>query len=253
MTVLFRQAWTWLQNRHEPAIVGTAVALFGLAYLLPLANAPIETTQSSVSANDAQPTEFALGLYDVPQDEQFYRDKWIAEANAFYTANPPKTSESQSVPSMVIAASMRAPAAPLASNSTGEPPIQDANVKPSVAQASHLNPLPPHQAQKKIQAPTQTTMALPANAQRWRVITCLASGLLASLMFVSIWPARPSTAQPSPLIERPMEIVGRGEAIPVRIPSRWIGVRPTLRQTAKRSVLAGSYLIAAIGAWGIVS
>ena len=250
---MFRQASTWLQNWHEPAIVGAAVALFGLAYLLPLAPIATETTQASVSLTDAQPTEFALGLYEIPQDEQFYRDKWIAEANAFYRANPPKSSESQPVPSMVIAASMRTTAEPSASNSQIDSPIRNESTTPTVAQVSHINSVQPTQTPQTIENPTPTVLALPAHAKRWRVITCLAAGLLASVMFVSIWPARLPNEQSLPSIDRPMEIVGRGEAIPVRIPSRWIAVRPTLRQTVKRSVLAGSYLFAAIGAWGIVS
>lgn len=252
---MFRQASTWLQNWHEPAIVGAAVALFGLAYLLPLAPIATETTQASASPSDAQPTEFAMGLYEIPQDEQFYRDKWVAEANAFYRANPPKSSESQSVPSMVIAASMRTAAESSASNSQIDPPIQNESTNPTVAQVSHVNSnsLQPALTPQTTETQSPTVLALPAHAKRWRVITCLAAGLLASLMFVSIWPARPSNDQPLPLVDRPMEIVGLGEAIPVRIPSRWIGVRPTLRQTVKRSVLTGSYLIAAIGAWGIVS
>jgi hypothetical protein len=85
------------------------------------------------------------------------------------------------------------------------------------------------------------------------VATCLAAGLLASLLFVSIWPAAPAVAPSSLPNERQLELVGRGEAIPVQIPSTWIALRPTLRQSARRGVLTSSYLFAAIGAWGIVS
>jgi hypothetical protein len=247
VAVLFRQVGTWLQAWHEPTIVGAAVALFGLAYLFPIAPHPNDATQTDVSSFDAQPTAFAQGLYDIPQDDQFYRDKWIAEANAFYSANPPKNVDAQAAPSLVITASARTPVEPSHAVSSNLQPLdapspEIAVAEPNVVQATQSSPTGP-----------QTVMALPAHAQRWRVLTCLAAGLLASLLFVSVWPANRSSDQ-RPIINDPtLELVGRVDAIPVRIPSAWIGLRPTWRQTARRGVMSASYLIAALGAWGIIS
>lgn len=238
---MFRQAWTWLHNWHEPAIVGAAVALFGLAYLLPLATGPNRAIHPHTASTESGPTAFALGLYDIPQDDQHYRDQWIAEADAFYRDNPPRNSEPQSTASQVITASARTPV----------------QTHEKVAQSPPVGHQPVEQAEQASQPPRQNqgqvVMALPPRALRWRVATCLAAGLLASLLFVSIWPATRSNAQPSLPNDGQLDLVGRGEAIPVRIPTAWIGVRPTLRQTARRSVLSGSYLVAALGAWGIVS
>jgi len=242
--VLFRQASTWLQKWHEPTIVGTAVALFGLAYLLPLATRIEAPVVSSGLSQSHQPTAYALGLYDVPRDDQFYRDKWIAEAAAFYAANPPKESEPQSAPSPVITASMRT----AVESTTGD----QGRDQPKVAQVSYIDQPPNGQAKETSQTAGQTAMALPAKAQRWRVLTCLAAGLLASLLFASVWPANETRHQATVSNDRPLEVVGRGEAIPIQIPAAWIGLRPTLRQTARRSVLSGSYLVAALGAWGVV-
>ena len=251
---MFRQAWTWSQNWYEPAIVGAAVALFGLAYLLPLAN---DQTESLVPSSEAPPTAYSLGLYDIPQGEQFYREKWIAEANAFYAANPPKNTNSANAParqdsaSMVIPASARMPVQPDAIALQDEPEIaQSASIVTSQGESP---PLGIERATQANPIRAQAVMALPAHAQRWRVVTCLAAGLLASLLFVSIWPANAFNEPASPSMNHQADLVGRGEVIPVRIPSAWIGLRPTLRQTVRRGVLSGSYLIAAIGAWGIVS
>lgn len=242
--VLFRQASTWLQKWHEPTIVGTAVALFGLAYLIPFATSIEGPVVSSGSSLSHQPTAYALGLYDVPRDDQFYRDKWVAEAAAFYAANPPKESEPQSAPSQVIPASMRT----TVESTVGDP----ARDQPNVTQVSHIGQQPSGHTKKTSEAAGQTVMALPATAQRWRVLTCLAAGLLASLLFASVWPANESSQQTTAANDRQMEVVGRGEAIPIQIPAAWIGLRPSLRQAARRSVLSGSYLVAVLGAWHVM-
>jgi len=233
-----------LQKWHEPTIVGAAVALFCLAYLFPFAISMDHASIASGSSLSHQPTAYALGLYDVPRDDQFYRDKWIAEATAFYAANPPKDTENPSAPSLVITASMRT-----AVESTAE---KQAGNESTVAQVSHVDQQSAGQAKQPNATARQTVLALPAKAQRWRVLTCLAAGLLASLLFASVWPANESGEQSAVQNDPQMEVIGRGEAIPIRIPAAWIGLRPTLRQTARRGVLSGSYLVAALGAWGIV-
>jgi len=252
--VLFRQASTWLQKWHEPTIVGTAVALFGLAYLFPLATGTEDPSASGGTSLSHQPTAYALGLYDVPRDDQFYRDKWVAEAAAFYALNPPKESEPQSARSQVVTASMQtAVESATVESATGDSATGDsAQNQANVAQVAHIDHPVSGQAKETRRTTGQTVMALPAKAQRWRVLTCLAAGLLASLLFASVWPANETSQQPTVPNGRPMEAVGPGEAIPIQIPAAWIGLRPTLRQTARRSVLSGSYLVAALGAWGVV-
>lgn len=242
--VLFRRASTWLQQWHEPTIVGAAVLLFGLAYLLPLATGIEDASVSGGPSPSHQPTAYALGLYDVPRDDQFYRDKWIAEVAAFYALNPPKESEPQSARSLVITASMRT----AVESSTGN----QAQNRAKVAQLAPIDQRVSGQAKETSRTAGQTGMAVPAKAQRWRVLTCLAAGLLASLLFASVWPANETRQQPTAPNDRPLEVVGRGEAIPIQIPAAWIGLRPTLGQTARGSVLSGSYLVAALGAWGVV-
>lgn len=246
---MFRQAWTWLQKWHEPAIVGAAVALFGLAYLFPLATEIAQRSAQLAAPTTDQPTAYALGLYDVPRDDEFYRNQWIAEAKAFYAANPPKTGDSETAASVVIPASMRTSVQP----TLNEQPVANES---NVTQASHSDPQPNRtpetQASKPQPATGQTVLALPAKAQRWRVITCLAGGLLASLAFASIWPVNPHHQSDLIASESQMEVSGRAESIPIRIPATWVGLRPTWGQTARRGVLSGSYLVAALGAWGVV-
>lgn len=236
VTVLLRQASTRLQIWYEPAVVGAAVALFGLAYLLPVA-----TVQPGHAGPPGQspvePTAFAQGLYNVPTDPQFYREKWIAEAAAFYAAHPPQDDIASMAAPRVIQASARTSVEPRdADLAITDPPIADSPIadspEPGLASTAVL--------------------PLDARARQWRVITCLASGLLASLLFVSIWPLhrRDATVDSSASLPAP---AGAGEAIPVSLPSAWIGLRPTWNQTAKRGVMGASYLIAAISVWGIMT
>lgn len=265
---MFRLASTWLQALHEPAIVGLAVALFGLGFLLPLTPSlphPDSRLESAVEASPA--TAFSLGLYDIPSDDQYYRDQWIAETSEFYAANPPREEASSNQPPQIRTASARTSTATL-DQQTGQRAPSDAQAENAtgpeavVNQASHaelVNRSVTQTAEPASPMPTQdirpistTGMVLPARTQRWRVLTCLAAGLLASLLFASVWPAEPNRQGALSTKERQLEIFGHSEAIPLRLPSAWIALRPTLGQMTRRGILIGSYLLAAIGAWTIV-
>ncbi|TVP99506.1 MAG: hypothetical protein EA381_09600 [Planctomycetaceae bacterium] len=125
------------------------------------------------------------------------------------------------------------------------------------------------------------TAVVDTTRRRWHVITWLAAGMLAGLAYVSFWPVIPvrdvelagsdglsdsdgasrsrgASAQPrsgggcGPVASDPLAPARRGESIPIRLPAKWVRVRPTMGQTVRRGVLGGSYLLALVGTWGLL-
>ncbi len=136
-----------------------------------------------------------------------------------------------------------------------------------IAPASHLESAQPDAV--AITAPPIPALAAESArdqhvGRRWHVLTCLATGLLASLAYVVMWPTV-SVPPGRPVDIRGEEIVtgqavmttamvderDQADSIQIHLPSQWVHLRPTIGQTVRRGVLGGSYLLALIGAWGL--
>lgn len=247
-----------LERWHEPLVVGAAVVLFGLVYLVPQ-DRQVASNENSV-ARDNVIVEEAL-FAKRTRDPAFYREQWARETARFYAANPPRSET------------------PPIRESTGKPsPVQVArldggsaeNVQPTaggIAPASHSELAQP----SAVASAMPPVPALPAESsheqnvgRRWHVLTCLATGLLASLAYVVIWPTASIPAGPSigtlpddTLAGQAVAATTTGDerqqadSIQIHLPSQWVHLRPTMGQTVRRGVLGGSYLLALIGAWGL--
>lgn len=259
--VLIRQAWRWFGQWHQPLVVGAAVTLVGLAYVLPIgseAARPDQPPNRSPQHHSPHATAEQSALR-LPTDAQFYRDQWARDAQRFYALHPPRQNAgSQASSKIVPAAAASDPRHPAdsavshayrAATTTGRQAA--AGSEPKLAQPS---------------ARANEVSAVSSRQKRWRVVTCLAAGMLASLAFATVWPAvaapgcpwtatseeirPPHSAAVSPLVADP----SRGEAIAIalRLPAAWVRVRPTLSQTLRRGVFGGSCLLAALGGWSLV-
>jgi hypothetical protein len=265
-SVLFRLAWTWLNRYHEPTLVGAAVTLFGLAFGLPAVSDPIPAARSA-SAAALSPTASSRlssasgggipGEIDVPRDDDYYRQKWARDAAAFYDANPPRDFDAVAQSGPVMTASLKQSKA-LSSDPS------------DVAQASHSDSrnlvdadaavFAPSQAAAGIVAASGVVATLSPQSRNWRVATFVAAGLLASILFTAVWPARTPPGLALPTLALPeFAMAGDdhdrqsppGDAVAITLPSAWVGVRPTVRETLRRGVLGASYAMAGSATWGI--
>jgi len=262
-SVLFRLAWTWLNRYHEPTLVGAAVTLFGLAFGLPAVSDPIPAARSA-SAVALSPTASSRlssssgggipGEIDVPRDDAYYRQKWARDAAAFYDANPPRDFDAVVQSGPVITASLKQ------SNALSSDPSD-------VAQASHSDSrnlldgpvFAPSQAAAGIVTASGAVATLSPESRNWRVATFVAAGLLASILFTAVWPARVPQGPALPTFAMPEfalpgddhQQTPPGDAVAITLPSAWVGVRPTVRETLRRGVLGASYAMAGSATWGI--
>jgi hypothetical protein len=267
--VLIRLACSWLAQWHEPLVVGTAVTLISMAYLLPAASralAPHASAGHSGAAAALPGQRSAL-----PADDQYYRDQWARETQQFYARQPPRQSRGaetlasstlSDVPGLrggvvTAAAAVAAAQDPIAGGST---------TQPAVAQAYHSDQHPRGTVAQVLKTDATTGAApIPRRVRQWRVLSCVAAGTLASLLFAALWPVTTDRAQHS---SRPAEqsatdpfiaaahrrqTPSAGEAIEIRLPAAWVRVRPTMSQTLRRGVLGSSYMLAAIGSWAMLA
>jgi len=235
-----------MERWHEPTLVGVAVSLFGLANLLP---APVEIFP--IAAGDVVPAvamtpTTSPNLFDIPTDDSYYRDKWAAESAAFYIANPPREMDAPpATRSTVIPASVRTP---VLESTQRESTERDAAVSNSSAEAKRQ----PNSMVAVV--PSQAAALMPAKQRWWRVVTCVAAGLLSAIVFASVWPAFGNgLSEAVDRAQSKLEVAGGGDVIPIKIPADWVAVRPTGHQLARQAVLSASYVFAAVGAWGILA
>lgn len=265
--MLIRLAWDWLGRWHEPLVVGAAVTLGGLTYCLPPQSSSGATAakQSPAIAASHQRGELVAvaaltggTARSLPKDAQYYRDLWARDAQAFYSRQRPVQTQGQEA-TLVRPVAAVAPAG-------GDHPA-------AVAQAGHRD-LAPAVKQETAAGLSQRSTPLTASdtqgVRRMRVASCLAAGMLASLVFAALWPAvgsrrvlaagkRPAaddSASPSRLVDEGAAESSKAatdDVIALTIPSAWIQVRPTAGQMLRRVVLASSYLGAALGGWLLFS
>jgi len=229
-----------MERWHEPTLVGVAVSLFGLANLLPSQVAIFPKSAGDVASAVALAPAASPNLFDIPTDEGYYRDKWAAESAAFYAANPPREMNAPPAarPTM-IRASVRTPVDESTQReSTGSSPLDRASTEPAAVVPTTL---------------PQTAVIMPAKQRWWRVTTCVAAGLLSAMVFATVWPAfgngLPETVD---LAQSKIEFAGGSDVVPIKIPADWVAIRPTGRELARHGILSASYVLAAVGAWGIL-
>lgn len=286
---------TRLERWQEPVLVGAAITLFGLGIWGPpvdsvtqpprdsvVRSAP-ERLGSPVSGPKTVPLESqrsradgrgARQLVHASRTEQheFYRQQWVNETARFYAENPPRQSDTPTQG-----------ANPKSRRAEVEAAMGDAVTLPQVPEtaivrATHLQSEPVAgqaavvgiPSNRPDQAGADGSSAIDPVRRRWHVITWLAAGMLASLAYVTCWPAVPACNRDSGKLAstgadlaRPVG-VGKplggtaesrrpGEAIEIHLPGQWVRLRPTVGQTVRRGVLGGSYVMAACGAWGLIA
>jgi hypothetical protein len=254
-SVLFRLAWTWLNRYHEPTLVGAAVTLFGLAFGLPTLPEPTRAAgleRATALASFAPPPSGQIrgtGGQNTARDDAYYRQKWASDAAAFYAANPPRDFDAVVETGPIIAASMR----------TG---VGKASDSTDIAQASHSDDRiswdDPASATDKASAGSLATpnkiALMPPLSRNGRVATFVAAGLLASLVFAGVWPVREwkdGASAKFGLHKSGRESSPPSDAIAITLPSVWVRVRPTGRETVRRGILGTSYAMAGAATWGI--
>lgn len=251
-------AGTPLVRWHEPLVVGSAVVLFGLVYLMPQNRqvAPIAVPVAGVAAVGEQ-----ASLDKRTRDSAYYREQWARETARFYAANPPRSEDSKGRESMGNHSPVHV--ARLDGNAENDNPVAS-----GIVPASHSESAQPDAAKSvlpSVPSAAGESALDPRVGRRWHVLTCLAAGLLASLAYVAMWPTV-TVAVGSPIGGQPEDsVVGPtvtttaasaderhpADSIQIHLPSQWVQLRPTIGQTVRRGVLGGSYLVALIGAWGV--
>lgn len=219
---MLRRIWEISQRLGDPLVVGAAVTLIGLSCLGP---ASIDGSgQADVAAVEA----VQESPPPVARDAAYYRRQWALEAAEYYRMNPPLADDASRSPAVAVAVGVEPPVGP-------------------VQQASHIaGAESPAKAAAEFSSKPLRVEATAANARvgRWQVISCLAAGLLASLLFSICWPWRPAAAaglQPEPALDDDQEIE-------LRLPARWILRRPRTGECCRDLVISSSYALASIAA-----
>jgi hypothetical protein len=269
--VLIRLACSWLGQWHEPLVVGAAVTLISMAYLLPAASRAPDQRASAGSSGKAAAVQGHQPA--LPADDQYYRDQWARETQQFYAQQRPR--QSPGAETIASSESNDAPPSlsrvvPAAAAAAAQGPVaQEPVAPPVVAQAYHADHAPRRtvaQGSKtavkgaKLDAPPITK-----RVRQWRVLSCVAAGALASLLFAALWPVAAARSQRSSCSaeQSAADAIGATaprrqklaseEAIEIRLPAAWVRVRPTMSQTLRRGVLGSSYMMAAIGSWAMLA
>ena len=231
------------------------MALVGLIYLMPVGGGG-----ALMSLADQPHPHDSLAQPHAPADAQYYRDQWIRETAQFYALHPPRRDERPGASGVTAAKASFAQPQSAASGVTQAAHVTAGSPVPAPVATVAAQPLPP--------LPTIAAAGPPEWIKRWRIVASLAAGLLAGLVFASVWPASAIAAasgssQPDDDASGSREAAdaasplaadtGVGELIAIRLPAAWVGVRPTAGQTWRRAILASSYLIASLCGWSLLS
>jgi len=207
-------------------MVGAATTLVMLAMLAHARSGLVITDSASETALAIDSPE-ASPLTSVPRDPEFYREKWRQIANDFYKANPV---ESEDQAAAVITASL-----------SDQNDLQSDH-GPKISTVAHTMPAP-------IVEPL-VAASIPATPRRVALIgppavfAAIASGLLASLLYSTLWPTIPNSLRHG---------LACSDLLRIELPSRWVHIRPTPFQRLRSIVLAASYVGGIAAAWSIIS
>lgn len=261
---------TALRDRwHEPAVVGAAVVLFGLGCIIPHfelipGSERVDATASALSRSAA--SESARPAHP-SQGNQFYKNLWERETEDYY-ANLSRESvatDSRKVSPPFRLASTKSRLA--VGRFVSEQRVARKGV--SAEQATVLDEMrrPDFTRERRggIAPPGHASVPVSRFRHRVTVFACLGSGLLASLAYVAIWPmARRSSCTAFPgdgsnkpslgirIEEHRKPVLNSGGAVGVELPSHWVGLRPTVGQSLRLGVMGTSYILALLGAWGLI-
>lgn len=265
-TKSMRLALNSIERWHEPLVVGAAVALACLAYLQP------PTLAGRITERPAGVTTMPPRLVSAPlpqdgtRDQAYFRQLWQHETANHYALNPPR--DRSAPPSNSVASRVVTAAAEMANEATDD---ESAVMHPPDTVASAVATQLDRRVDRADRADRRTAATpVPLNTRRWNVLTCLAGGLLASIVFAMVWPAAPQSDLDPPAATLPDEREGLSarpqstglatagdpsagrQDVAIRLPSAWVRVRPTTGETLRRAVLGGSYLVAMAGAWQVI-
>lgn len=254
---------------HEPAVVGAAVVLFGLGWIIP--HFELISGSERVDATALKLSRPAAGDSAWPghltQGNQFYKNLWERETENYYA----KVSRgSAATDARKVSPSFRLASAKSRHSDGSFVSEQRVARKGVIAdQATVLGDLRrpgvARERQGEIAFPSNASLPVSLLQHRFTVFTCLGCGLLASLAYVAIWPMPRKSSRTAFLGDGSKKLpsgirveqqsqpgLNLGGAVRVELPSHWVGLRPTVGQTLRRGVMGTSYLLALIGAWGLL-
>jgi len=207
-------------------MVGAATTLVMLALLAHARSGFVITDSDSETALAIDSPEVSP-FTNVPRDPEFYREKWRQIANDFYKANPVASDQ---------------PAAAVITASLSDQNDLQSDLGPKISTVAHTTPAP-------IVEPVIETTA-PAAPRRVALIgppavfAAIAAGLLATLLYSTLWPT---------ISGNPSQELACSDLLRIELPSRWVRIRPTPFQRLRPIVLAGSYVVGIAAAWSIIS
>jgi hypothetical protein len=249
--------WKMLQRHQESLLVATAMTLVMLALLshgraLGFRNLGI----GGLGNNSPDKITASVGpFFSLPTNDAFYADKWRQIASDFYAAHPVLEDNNgdrtltAALPTIAVSYS-KPVASPDESASDGhtEPGASPAAIvstseRPEPASYASLDPTPTISS-----TPTISTQTIAQPLGPAAVVAAIAAGMLAFLLFQSIWPPSQTIASKRLIPPRkPSE-----DELRIELPSEWVRIRPTMKQRSKPMVLSTAYISAAVAAWSII-
>lgn len=284
---MVRQAWEWLLVRYEPILVGLAITLCSLAWVANRSPNDADAAHQPISSQSARAAELAVdpALFDVPDDPQYYRDRWLAEAAAFYAAHPPaavaeadadrsETGATAAEEGADRVGRKRLVAQPVSfSTPAAYPgPVSAGPLSAGAVSAGAAAAVPAVNSaisDVSVVAVAAVDRSSPRVAvSGWLVAACVFAGIVVAAAFHWAWPASPAAeplspaASPTPRAEPPVaarEPVATleqwqpadGGRYALTIPRAWVAIRPSAGESLRRGIVGFSYLLAALGSWAV--
>ena len=218
--------WSMLKRNQDRLVVGAATTLVMLAVL---AHVRADFAKSVPEAAATTPTLGSASvatLGRVPRDPEFFRKKWRQIANEFYAAHP-------------VDRPANSPTVVTASLSDQGDDVNFAATQVSTAAHTVPTAIAEPMIVHKIAAPMPRIALVRPPA----FFAAIAAGLLASLLYCSIWPLRHSAARHG---------LECSDSLRIELPSQWVRIRPTSIQRLRPIVLCASYIGGVLAAWSII-
>lgn len=217
--------WSMLRRNQERLVVGAATTLVMLAVLAQFRAGFAKSVPGAAAAASTLGSASVATLGRVPRDPKFYRKKWRQIANEFYAAHPVDPPANSAT---VVTASL---------SDQGD----DVNFAASqVSTAAHT--VPTTIAEPMIVHTIAAPMPRIALVRPPAFFAAVAAGLLASLLYCSIWPVKHSVER------RGLEC---SDSLRIELPSRWVRIRSTPIQRLRPIVLGASSIGGVLAAWSI--
>ena len=216
-----------LKRNQERLVVGAATTLVMLAVLAHVRAGFAKPVLGAAATAPTLRSATVSTLGSVSRDPEFYRKRWRQIANEFSAAHPVDLPANIAT---VVTASL-------------SDQVDDVNyVASQVSTAAHT--IPTTIAEPKIvhtiaaPVPRITLVRPPA------VFAAVAAGLLASLLYCSIWPIKHSAERHG---------LECSDLLRIELPSHWVRIRPTPIQRLRPIVLCASCIGGVLAARSIIS